>query len=375
MKLYSINTVAQRANAPGRIMLDISNAIAIGGGESRIYTRQGLHTYIHGLCSRLGDAEGLYSKCATHHLINDILSFRPDIIHLHNIHGHYVNYEILFSFLKTVNIPIVWTLHDCWAWTGHCVHYTSVKCDRWRTGCYDCPSIRRYPSSWFYDNTRRNWERKSRAFIGIPNLTIVCVSEWQAAQAQKSFLKNYPIKVISNGIDTSIYKPHQTSPHKDFRIIAVASNWNLNKGKKYLDLLRPYLRSDETLKLINGITDQTELAKIYSEADLFLNPSEEETFGMTTIEAMACGTPAIVNNCTALPETIKSSSTGFIVNCSDIDCFLNAIRHVKSLGKTYFKETCRNHVVEKYSLQIMIDNYLDLFCRIGNCTNKRFVNY
>lgn len=360
MKLYSINTVAIRSNAPGRIMLDISDAVANMEGDIRIHTRKGIHTYIHGFLSRLCDSEGLHSKKSTHSLISDIKDFNPDIIHLHNIHGHYINYEILFSFLRTANTPIVWTLHDCWAWTGHCVHYTSANCNKWTSGCHKCSSRRNYPSSWFYDNSKKNWARKVDAFSNIPNLTIVCVSEWQASQVRRSFLKDYPIRVIPNGIDTSIYRPIPTKPHQDFKIIAVASNWKLNKGKNYLDNLRQYLNKDETLVLISGITDQAELAKIYSDADLFLNPSEEETFGMTTVEAMACGTPAIVNNCTALPETLVPS-TGITVNFSNTPDLLTSIRHIKSIGKISFTKACRSHILNNYSLQKMTDNYISLF--------------
>lgn len=365
MKLYSINTVAKRTNAPGRIMLDISNTVSSMGGDTRIHTRNGLHIYIHGFLSKLSDSEGLHSVHSTHNLISEIKSFNPDIIHLHNIHGHYINYEILFSFLGSSKIPIVWTLHDCWAWTGHCVHYTSANCNRWVSGCYRCPSIRNYPSSWFYDNSQDNWIRKANTFSNIPNLTIVCVSEWQAIQLQKSFLKNHPIKVIPNGIDTSIYKPYPTNPHKDFRIIAVASNWKLNKGRKYLDKIRQYLKEDETLNLISGVTNQIELAKIYSDADLFLNPSEEETFGMTTVEAMACGTPAIVNRHTALPETL-TRSTGFVVDFSNTHDLLKSIRQIRLIGKDSFMEACRSHVTKNYSLQKMTDNYIDLYQQILN---------
>lgn len=364
MKLYAINTVARRDNAPGRIMLDIIDAMTSIGGTSRFYTRHGLHTYIHGFLSRITDSEGLHTKSATYRLIDDITSFAPDIIHIHNIHGHYINYEILFSFLRTAGIPIVWTLHDCWAWTGHCVHYTSAKCDKWQSGCHDCPITGSYPKSWFRDNSLINWQLKHKSFSDIPNLTIVCVSEWQAAQARQSFLKNYPIKVIPNGVDTTIFRPYSIAPHPDFRIIAVASNWNLNKGREHLFRLQSHLNSDETLNLISGIHNRAELAQIYSDADLFLNPSEEETFGMTTIEAMACGTPAIVNCHTALPETVTSPTTGLVVDFSDINATIEAIRRIKALGKNNFINPCRNLIINNYSLSTMTDSYLRLFNEI-----------
>lgn len=364
MKVFEINTVTSHNNAPGRIMLNISDAIIQNGGNVRMYSRNGIHIYIHGLMSRLFDTEGHHSTHATHSLINDIDKFAPDIIHIHNLHGHYINYPLLFSYFKSTNIPIVWTLHDCWPLTGHCAYYSYAKCQKWTTGCHNCQLSKQYPKSWFHDNSRRNWESKYTSFNSVNNLTIVCVSKWMDTQVNQSFLKNYPRIIIPNGIDTTIFRPYSPCKTSDnFNIIGVASNWTRNKGLNHLMRLKRMLAPDEHITIVSGVSDMTELAKIYSSADLFLNPSEEESFGMTTIEAMACGTPVIVNNKTAIPEVV-SSTTGYIADFSDLQKALQCIRQVKSKGKDFYCNACISHVTQNFSLQLMTDRYIQLFHEI-----------
>lgn len=364
MKVFEINTVAHHNNAPGRIMLNISDTVIHNGGDVCVYSRKGIHTYIHGLMSRLLDTEGLHSFHATRSLINKIEKFRPDIIHLHNLHGHYINYPLLFSYFKSTNIPIVWTLHDCWPLTGHCAYYSYAKCQKWITGCHNCKLSKQYPKSWLFDNSLKNWKSKYASFSSVKNLTIVSVSKWMDAQVNKSFLKDYPRIIIPNGIDTTIFRPYCTRKASDnFNIIGVASNWSRNKGLNHLMQLKRMLAPDEHITIVSGISNMTELAKIYSSADLFLNPSEEESFGMTTIEAMACGTPVIVNNRTAMPEFV-TSTTGYIADFSDLQRILQRIRHIKSKGKDFYRNACVSHVEQNYSLQLMTDRYIQLFHEI-----------
>lgn len=156
--------------------------------------------------ARITGFNGCFAWFETYKLLKKIDEFKPDIIHLHNLHDSYINLPMLFSYIKKHNVPTVWTLHDCWAFTGQCPHFTMVKCDKWKTGCYGCPQYKAYPSS-LYDNTKRMWQLKKKWFTGVKNMTIVTPSEWLANLVNESYLKEYPIKVINNGIDLNVFKP------------------------------------------------------------------------------------------------------------------------------------------------------------------------
>ena len=179
----------------------------------------------------------------------------PDIIHLHNIHGYFLNVELLFDYLKLADKPVIWTLHDCWAFTGHCSHFDYIGCDKWKTGCFDCPQKREYPKSVLFDNSRDNFIRKKAAFTGVKNLTIVTPSQWLAGLVGDSFLGDYPVKVISNGIDLSVFKPtpsdfrQRYSLENKFIILGVANVWTANKGLQYFMELSRHLSPDEVIVL------------------------------------------------------------------------------------------------------------------------------
>lgn len=366
MRIYEINTVARRDNAPGRVMLDIADAVMEAGDEAYISARdygmsRGLHTVTHALRSRISDREGLFSVSSTFRLCRDIVQKRADIVHLHNIHGHYINYPLLFSFLRDYGRPVIWTLHDCWAFTGHCAYYTARGCHNWEKECRDCGATREYPVSYGRSRARENYNLKKSLFGTLPRLTIVCVSRWLAAEAHRSFLSGHRIEVIPNGVDTSIFTPEAVTKAKSgFRIIAVASNWKRNKGLGTLNALKCRLTYGEELAIISGIKDPRLLAAEYASSDLFINPSLEETFGMTTVEAMSCGVPVIVNNNTAQVETVNDR-VGRVMDFKDIDGVMECIRDIKHLGKSRFSTSCRQHVLDNYRLQNMTDSYISLF--------------
>ena len=229
MKVYQINIVCGFGST-GRIAVDLAHTIEDEGGCCRIaYGRKEASSevdsykfsnqtevYTHVLMTRLTDRHGLYSRNATKRLIEDIKNYNPDIIHLHNVHGYYVNYEMLFDFLKTYNRPIVWTLHDCWAFTGHCAHFDYVGCNKWKKECSQCPQKRLYPESLFLDNSTDNYHRKKDAFTLVPNMTLVTVSEWLKDVAGKSFLKKYPMEKISNGLDLQVMRPVESNLRKKY---------------------------------------------------------------------------------------------------------------------------------------------------------------
>lgn len=283
---------------------------------------------VHGLRCRLLDDHGFGSKGATRRFLEWVREYDPDVIWLHNLHGYYIHIGELFSYLKSCGKEIHWTLHDCWAFTGHCAYFDMVGCGKWKTGCHHCPQKGAYPASVGLDGSRRNYEEKKRLFTGIPNMTLRVPSRWLKDRVQAGFLGEYPVEVVYNTIDRTIFKP---TPG-DFRkkhglegkkvLLGVASVWDERKGLKDFKALSRMLEEEYRIVLI-GLTEQqisrlpgnilglprtnslTELVQAYSEADLFLNPSAEETFGMTTLEALCCGTEAVVYRDTACEEIVE----------------------------------------------------------------------
>ena len=283
-------------------------------------------------------------------MIREIRAFQPDLIHLHTLHGFYVNYEMLFRFLKEANIPVVWTLHDCWTFTGHCTHFSQVKCMQWQTECRDCKLLYRYPQCYWKGDVRRNFLRKKNAFTGVKSLTITTPSQWLADQVSQSFLQNYPRTVIPNGIDRTIFRPQSSSLREKYHledkkiVLGVANAWNARKGLTDLLTLAGRLGSGYQVVLIGLIekqlpdipsnvlgllrtANQTELAQWYSTTDVFVNPTYEETFGLTTVEAQSCGTPVVVYETDGCPETVAPGN-GRLVPQGDMQALENAVRDV-----------------------------------------------
>ena len=333
MKIYQINSVCGFGST-GRIALDLADTLAANGDECRIGYGRGAcsdkrafrfssdwEVKLHGALSRLTDRHGFYSNAATKRLIKDICAYGPDVIHLHNIHGYYLNLELLFRFLKSYGKPVVWTLHDCWALTGHCAHFDYAGCDRWKTGCHDCPQKRRYPASILADNSKRNFADKKRLFTSVPNMVLVTPSQWLMDLAKQSYFKDCDVRTIPNGIDLSVFCPAENQKEKTSMVLGVASVWEGRKGLEDFLLLRDILPEAYEITLI-GLTQEqidslpegirgirrtnnaAELAQLYREADCFVNPTYEDTFPTTNLEALACGTPVITYNTGGSPESI-----------------------------------------------------------------------
>lgn len=283
---------------------------------------------LHGVRSRLLDDHGFGSGAATRQFLQWVKAYDPDVIWLHNIHGYYIHIGELFSYLKTCGKKILWTLHDCWAFTGHCAYFDFVGCDQWKTGCHHCPQKGSYPASVGVDNSRRNYENKKALFTGIPDMHLIVPSYWLENRVKQSFLQEYPVEVVYNTINTEIFRPTPS----DFRqrhgledktiLLGVASVWDARKGlQDFVDLAK--LLDDRYRIVLIGLTQaqiealpegilglprtnsMQELAESYSAADIFLNPSTEETFGMTAMEARCCGTEAIVYENTACEEIVN----------------------------------------------------------------------
>ncbi|KAF5050117.1 Glycosyl transferases group 1 [anaerobic digester metagenome] len=398
MRLLQINTVIN-SGSTGRIAEEIGLRIIEKGGESfiafgrkterpskshKIQIGNKQDIFLHGIGTRLTDRHAFFSKIATEKLILQIIKANPDIIHLHNIHGYYLNIEILFNYLSNVKTPIVWTLHDCWPITGHCTHFSYINCEKWKTHCEKCPQKKEYPASYWLDNSFKNFQRKKGLFTSINNMTIVPVSNWLAQIIRESFLNKYPFKVIHNGIDTEVFKPQDTSNlckryqiQDKFVLLGVASVWNQRKGFQDFMELNNLLSDDEIIIMV-GLNKQqikslpqnmigierteniSHLVELYSLADIVLNLSFEETFGLTTIEGFACGTPGIVYNCTASPE-LMSSKTGFVVEQSDLMGVRRAMDEIKKNGKGYYTHLCREKAVNQFDKSLRYDEYIKLY--------------
>ena len=300
--------------------------------------------------ARITGFNGCFAWFETYKLLKKIDEFKPDIIHLHNLHDSYINLPMLFSYIKKHNVPTVWTLHDCWAFTGQCPHFTMVKCDKWKAGCYGCPQYKEYPAS-LYDNTKKMWQLKKKWFTGVKNMTIVTPSEWLAGLARESYLKQYPIEVINNGIDLNVFKPTHSNFRKQYGIpgdkyivLGVSFAWGYRKGLDCFVEMAEKLGEQYQIVLvgtddeidknlphniisIHRTQNQKELAEIYSAADVFVMPTREENYPTVNMEAIACGTPVVTFDTGGSPEMLDDK-TGIVVEANDIEATKKAIKDI-----------------------------------------------
>lgn len=336
--------------------------------------------------TRLFDNHGFASKKATEKWLREVQNFNPDIIHLHNIHGYYVNIEMLFSYIKSCGKPVVWTLHDCWSFTGHCAHYDNVGCTKWHDGCFDCQQKRQYPASFFKDASKENYKKKKDLFLSAPDLTLVTPSHWLSEQVKQSFLKERTVKVIPNGIDLDVFHPCKSDLRlkyglKNKKIVLSVSNvWDELKGLDTMIKLANSLPEEYKVVLI-GLTgeqathippniiciehteSQQELAKWYSAADVFVNASVQETMGLTSVEAAACGAPIVVPDATALPE-VASALGGAVVKPNDMDSLISAVKYLSNESRK------DEHAADKFSLKNMTESYLNLYDEVLKTKSK-----
>lgn len=398
MKILQINSVCG-SGSTGRLAVqisdylnknDIENYIAYGFGASdrpnTFRFGNSIDAHLHSFLSRKLGWQGKMSHFTTWRLIRYIEHINPDIVHLHNIHGHYLNYNMLFRYLKKKNCEVVWTFHDCWPVTGKCAYFTEAKCEKWKTECFDCPQLDRYPNS-DRDRSRKSFIEKKAAFSSIEKLHIVTVSNWLKSVAEESFLGKKDIRCIYNGINTELFSYRESSIREEFKlqnkfiILGVASVWNKRKGLEHFIELSKLLKNDEVILLI-GVTaeqqkslpakvigiptvkEQTDLAEWYSAADVYINFSIEETFGLVVAEAMACGTPAIVMNSTACPEVL-SEECGFVAEPTEINSIYEAIEQIRINGKDFYSIKCRERITGLFSLEKMQKEYFQLYQKLG----------
>lgn len=395
MKLVSLN-LCGRKGSTGKIVDSISEIVTRCGGSawkafpddhSVAFQKNDIRIGIsffrkvnRRLCMISGFMDCL-SPIATFNLICKIKRIKPDLIHLHNLHGCFLNLPMLFHFLKKNGTPIIWTLHDCWAFTGQCSHYTISGCSKWQDGCHHCLQYRRqYPES-YVDRTQIMWKLKKKWFSDVPSMTLVTPSVWLAEEVRKSYLKEYPIKVINNGIDLNLFKPSPSDFREKYNcvgyfiVLGVAFGWGERKGLDVFIELSKRLSSDYKIILvgtderiesclpsniisIHRTNNQKELAEIYTAADVFANPTREENFPTVNIESLACGTPVITFKTGGSPE-IPDKTSGIVVEWNDTDGMEKAIRFVHDQHPFTHKQ-CQVRA-EMFDMDERYEEYLALY--------------
>lgn len=399
MKVAQINSVAH--GSTGRIMLEIAETARLQ--DSEVHTFSGArrtalpvgHHYIGSVAenfinrtlSVFSGISDMWTQKGTRELLKQLDQLKPDVIHLHNLHGWYLNVPVLVNYVKEHNIPVIWTLHDCWGFTGQCSHFTVEKCQKWKTGCYSCPRYRLYPYT-FVDRTSTMWTLKKEWFSDIARMTIVTPSYWLAEFVKESFLKDYPVKVIHNGINLSVFKPTGNNfrerygvPEDRFILLGVASGWGERKGldvfielakllerEKYqIVLIGTNKKIDKTLPeniiSIHRTNNQQELAQIYSAADLFINPTREDNYPTVNMEALACGTPVVTFRTGGSPE-ILDEKCGSIVECDDICGLQEEICRICT-RKAYRREDCLIRA-KQFDMNQCIHEYISLYKEVEN---------
>lgn len=395
MKVLMINSVCG-IRSTGRICTDIAELLEKQGHDCNIaYGRENVpekyqkysvkvgkrtNIYVHALKARLFDSAGFSSKRATQKLIKRIIKYDPDIIHLHNLHGYYIHVGVLFDFLKKYNKPILWSFYDCWSFTGHCSHFDFNQCAQWKTGCESCVYKYEYPKSLF-SRAKYNYKKKKQLFSNLPKLQLIVPSHWMKSMVSQSYMKDYSIQVLPNGIDLNVFGAIDTTFRLDnrltdkFVILGVSSFWNKMKGLEFFNRLANDLDkkkfqivlvgkaedgslSDKILH-IPATNNIKELCALYTAADVFVNPTLQETQGLTTVEAFACGTPAIVFNSGGAAECVDETC-GLVVDRGDYQSLLNGIIRMQ-LGEVSFDKQDCIHVAKKYDAQKLYQNFIKLY--------------
>lgn len=353
--------------------------------DEHMYWGSRLESCFHYYAGQLLGRNGMFSYRGTKELIRDLERFNPDIIHLHNIHAFCINLPMLFRYIHRNNIKVVWTLHDCWAFTGNCAHFLIAKCDKWKTGCHHCPQPKAY-MKMYIDTSRKMYNLKKKLFCGVKDMTIITPSEWLAGLARRSFLRDYPIKVINNGINLSVFKPTESDFRKKYGLenkkilLGVIMGWDERKGIDVFAELAARLddeykivivgaddnvrqRMPKNVLCINRTSNQKELAEIYTAADLFVNPTREDVFGMVNIEALACGTPVTMFRTGGCPEIIDDSC-GSVVEVNDIDAMEKEIIRICE-EVPYSVEKCLERA-KSFDMNDRFEEYIELYKEVLN---------
>lgn len=391
MKVLQINSIYP-VKSTGRIVKELEEVQLQNGIEPYIAagwsTVKKDNVYVIGsdfynklsiLKTRLFGKHGFYNRTATKKLLKWIDKVRPDVIHLHNIHGHYINIRLLFEYIKKHDIPVVWTLHDCWSFTGHCAHFDFVGCDKWKTGCGACPMQKSYPISLFFDRSAESFKDKKALFNSVDKMTLVTPSGWLKGLCEQSYIGKYPIEVLHNGIDTDVFAPCESSLKAElgienkFVILGIVNSFSGYKGGKDFLRLSEMLGDDEVIVLLSldvpkseiphniiplpATSDDRRIAQVYSMADVFVNPTLQDNFPTVNIEAISCGTPVVTYNTGGAAES-QSGKTGLKVARGDTEGLYKAIRRVRN-GE-FSSADCRERALE-FKKKDCYQKYIDIY--------------
>ena len=411
-KILQINPVLRISTSTGRIIQEIGELAIKQGWQSYVAYSKGrdgikecsseivpvgnkVSIAYHGLQTRLLDRHGLSSDSATKEFIHKIEEIAPNIIHIHNVHGYFLNYELLFKYLSESNIHVIWTVHDCWLYTGHCYYYSHVQRNKWKTECYECDQKRSFPSSWGLDRSTQNFRDKKKAFTSIAKdkMTIVPVSVWMREEMQSSFLQDYNYQVIHNGIDTTIFCINDSEAIREKYklgvkkiVLGVASIWSIEKGWNDFIELSKQLQLGEVIVLV-GVTQKqkeslpnnivginrteniNELAQLYSAASVFVNPTWQDNYPTVNLEAIACGTPVVTYRTGGSIEAI-TPNTGMIVEQGDITGLAEAISVIIGKDKSYYQSICREYALANFRKEDRYMDYISLYDRILSSNNS-----
>lgn len=403
MKVLMINSVCG-IGSTGRICTEIAQELDRQGQVVKIaYGRDGyvpeefqkyavrigndFEVRLHGMRARLLDEAGLGSRRATIQFIRWVRQYNPDIIHLHNIHGYYINIEVLFDYLKTCGKPVIWTLHDCWAMTGHCAYFNFVHCDKWQSaaGCRQCPGLKEYPVSLGMDRSNANYRLKRKLFRTVPNLTLVTPSKWLAGIVSHSFLKNKPVRVIHNGINIDNFHPSEG----DLRafgittdrsiILGVSSDWDRRKGlgdfvkldnmlrREFPDIyqivlvgIKPEQKEElpDDIVCVPKTNNVQELAQLYTRALVLFNPTYGDNYPTVNLEARACGTRVITYRGTG-GSAESAGKDGITVNPGDISAVVDTVQKIRKFGPKQARV-----LPQEISNRMMVQKYIDLYSEV-----------
>ena len=403
MKIVQINAV-YNISSTGRTTTELHEALQSAGHQSFVFYSQTnvdnveniyrvgspLDIKIHGFLSRLSGKQGYFSVNSTKKLLKLLDEIKPDVVHLRNLHGNYINLPMLLKYLAKNDIATVITLHDFWFITGKCVHYINAKCDKWQSECGNCPNLNSGNPTWFFDKTKTMHKDKKKLFGSIPRLAITGVSQWVTDEAKKSpIAKNAITRGIYNWIDFNKFYPRNAEQLKqaqglqnDFVVLGVAAGWGADKGlesfislaeqkKDYIFILVGHMPDNinlpENIKAVGATSSVDELAEYYSMADVFVTFSTAETFGKVSAEAMSCGTPVVCHNRTACPE-ILGENCGYSVDVNNVEAVATAIDKVCKNGKNHYAENCVNHAKRSFDKDILIGEYIKLYSEL--CEGK-----
>jgi glycosyltransferase involved in cell wall biosynthesis len=404
MKVLQIN-ITVNSDSTGRIAEDIGKVLIENGHQSFVAYSRGKRTsasglikignkldvYSHALQTRLFDIHGFASIRATQKLIRQIESIKPDVIGLHNLTGYYINIKILFDYLNSKQIPVLWTLFDCWAFTGHCTYFDNIQCEKWKTQCFKCPNLSDYPAAWT-DNSGKNFKRKKELFTKNRNLHLLVHSKWLEGLVKQSFLSDIPVQVTPSAIDLDIFKPVKSTIQEKYGlkgkkiILGCASIWVERKG--LVDIIQlNHLISDEYSIVVIGVNKEqksklpenitgierteniAQLVEWYSSACVFVNPTYQDNFPTTNIESLACGTPVITYNTGGSPEAVDAQ-TGKIVNKGDIKGLWDSVLELGKSDRDEMRMNCRSRAEEHFDKNKQFVNYLKLYLSLEGKNKK-----